>query len=311
MKPGVEATNRQDLTLPVFDNVLLCTDFSPASVAATEVAVKLCSARAVRLTIMHVSEYGPTPSITDEGLQYILSLVEKEHHNLKMVTDELVQKGIQAEPIFVEGSAASAILEHIARSHVDLAIVGMTAARGMDRLLFGSTAESIFRRALCPVVTAGPKCEASPMDGRGGPVIFATDFDDSSLDALRYAVALAEIIESPVHVVHVLPFTAKNDSDTVTRIIDEALHLLTFKMDGGNAVPHCEVLHGSDVSHAVVEYAKAHNAAFLVLGVRRRSRIAAHLPPHRTFRIMMTASCPVLTVGYDLEPALATAAHCF
>jgi len=92
--------------------------------------------------------------------------------------------------------------------------------------------------------------------------------------------------------------------------VGDALHLLTLRIPADGAVPHCEILHGSDVSHAVTEYAKDQNAAFIVLGVRRKSAIAAHLPPHRTFRIIMTASCPVLTVAYELEPALATAASC-
>jgi nucleotide-binding universal stress UspA family protein len=300
---------QSEISLPKFDNVLLCTDFSPASQAAIDTALKLCKARDALLTILHVSEYGPMPAITDEGLDYVLGLVKKEYSSLKSVTENLAGSGVHAQSVMLEGNAASNILDHIQANHIDLAIVGTTAAKGLERLFFGSTAESIFRRASCPVLTVGPKSESTP-DGGARPVIFATDFDESSLDALRYAVAIKEIIGSPLHVVHVLPSTVGDHNTTVPTIIGEALRLVGTRVPADGSLPHCEILHGSDVSHAVVEYADTWNASFIVLGVRRRSAIYAHLPPHRTFRIIMTAPCPVLTVGYDLQSALAIAAGC-
>ena len=311
MNPTIEATNiRTKTEFPKLENVLLCTDFSPASQAAGNVALQLCKGRDARLTVMHVSEYGPMPAITDEGLDYALGLVVKERRHLKSVTDEFSQNGAHAEAVMDEGSAASTILEHIERCHNDLAIVGTTAAKGLDRLLFGSTAESIFRRASCPILTVGPKLESS-ISTRGRPIIFATDFDETSLDALRYAISLAEIIRSPLHVVHVLPLPVGDDRDLASRIVGEALRLVSMRVPPDGSVPHCEMLHGTDVSHSVVEYARAQDAAFIVLGVRRRSAISTHLPPHRTFRIIMTAPCPVLTVAYDQQSALATAAGCY
>lgn len=305
MNPTVEATQTQrQIVLPKFDNILLCTDFSAASQAATNVAMQLCKGRDARVTVVHVSEYGPMPAITDEGLDYALGLFEKERRNLKSVADQMVQNGVPAESIMLEGNAVSNILDHIAHANTDLAIVGTTAARGVERLLLGSTAESIFRRAPCPIITVGPGLTPAGVDQRGRPVIFATDFDDRSLNALRYAASLAEIFGSRLHVVHVLPLTVRDDSgDVVPSIVGDALHLLTLRIPADGALPHCEILHGSDVSHAVTEYARAQNAAFIVLGIRSRSAIATHLPPHRTFRIIMTACCPVLTVAYDPQPA--------
>lgn len=301
MSPTTKATIIELPTgSPKFENVLLCTDFSPASTAAASAAVQLCSGRDAHLTVMHVSEYGPMPAITDESLDYVLGLVEQEQRKLARVTNELMEGGVHAEAMMDEGSAASIILEHITRRHIDLAILGTSGANGLDRLLFGSTAESIFRRAACPILTVGPKLVSIAMNVRGSPVIFATDFNDSSLDALRHAASFAEIIGSPLHVVHVLPLTAKQGTTLVPAIVENALRLVAMRIPPDGPVPHCQILRGSDVSHAVVDYANAQNAAFIVLGVRRKSAIAAHLPPQRTFRIMMTAPCPVLTVAYEV-----------
>lgn len=311
MNPTMEVrTAEPPAKFPRFQNVLLCTDFSPASKMAAQVALQLCKRNEARVTVMHVSEYGPMPAITDEGLDYALGLVEKERRSLKGVTEELLQNGVHAESVMDEGSAASIILEHIERCHIDLAIMGTTAAQGFERLVFGSTAESIFRRALCPVITVGPKLEPATMKAEGRPVLFATDFDDGSLDALRYAASLAEINGSPLHVVHVLPLTVSKDSNTIPAIVAEALRLVSLRVPPNGFAPHCEVLRGGDVSHAVVEYAGAENAAFIVMGIRRRSIVSAHLPPHRTFRIIMTAPCPVLTIAYEQQAALSTVGAC-
>jgi len=313
MNPTVEATQSQpQKALPKFDNILLCTDFSAASEAATSVCVQLSKGREVRVTVVHVSEYGPMPATTDEGLDYVLGLFEKERRNLKSVADQMLQNDVQTESIMLEGNAVSNILDYIGQSNIDLAIVGTSAARGVERLLLGSTAESIFRRAPCPIITVGPGLTPAGVAQRGRPVIFATDFDDRSLNALPCAASLAEILGSRLHVVHVLPLTVRDDrGEVVPSIMGDALHLVTLRIPADGALPHCEILHGSDVSHAITEYAKAQNAAFIVLGVRSRSAIASHLPPQRTFRIVMTATCPVLTVASDPQPALATAAACF
>ena len=295
-------TRRTCTSLPTFQKVLLCTDFSETSRAAQEAAIRLCQGRDVRLTAMHVSQYGPMPAITDEDLDYVLGLTAKEHRALQEVTVQLQNQGIQVEPVMAEGHAASMILEEIRRRDIDLAIIGTEAAQGLNRYVFGSTAEAIFRRAPCPVLTVRQTSSPPSSQKHGRPVIFATDFDDCSLYALRYAACLAEMNRSPLHIVHVLPLTA-DGGEAATSIMREALQHLAVSLPVDGTVPHCEVLFGSDVSHAIVEYAMRQDADFIAMGVRRKSTLAAHLPPHRTFRIIMTATCPVLTVTCEAANA--------
>ena len=261
----------------------------------------------MQLTVMHVSEYGPMPAVTDESLDYVLGLTAKEHRALQELTVQLRNQGIQVEPVMAEGNAASMILEGIRRRDIDLAIIGTEASRGFNRFVFGSTAEAIFRRAPCPVLTVRQTLSSPSSQKHGRPVVFATDFDDCSLHALRYAACLAEMNRSPLHIVHVLPLTA-DGGETATLIMREALRHLAVSLPADGTVPHCEVVFGRDVSHAIVEYAMEQDADFIAMGVRRKSTLAAHLPPHRIFRIVMTTTCPVLTVACEPESALHLAA---
>lgn len=59
----------------------------------------------------------------------------------------------------------------------------------------------------------------------------------------------------------------------------------------------CNVIYNSEISHAIVDYAKDHKAAFIVLGVRHGPVLSSHLPPYLTYRMIATAPCPVLTVS--------------
>jgi len=237
-------------------------------------------------------------AVTEEGLDYILGLTAKEHRALQAVTLQMSSKGIQVEPVMAEGTAAALILEEIERRKIDLAIIGTEAAKGLNRFVFGSTAEEIFRRAPCAVLTVRQTLSFPSSQKHGRPVVFSTDFEDCSLHALRYAASLAEMNRSPLHIVHVLPPTAER-GEAAPLIMKEALRQLAVSLPADGTLPHCEVLVGRDVSHTVVEYAKEQDADFIAIGARRKSSLAAHLPPHRVFRIIMTATCPVLTVACE------------
>lgn len=58
---------------------------------------------------------------------------------------------------FVEGPAAVAISELAGSSEADVVVVGTTQRHGLERLLMGSTAESIFEYAPCNVLAIKPE----------------------------------------------------------------------------------------------------------------------------------------------------------
>ena len=62
--------------------------------------------------------------------------------------------------------------------------------------------------------------------------------------------------------------------------------------------PTCATTFGSEISYAVVDYAREHNAKMIVLGVRQASLLASHVPEHITYRIITEANCPVLTMAF-------------
>lgn len=292
-------------------HLLLCTDFSAAAHGAFDAAVHLCEYTKSKVTVLHVCELGPMPATTDVGIAYTERLYAEREKKLREVVKELQALGVEARSLSLDGNAPSIILEQIERVGFDLVVIGTRATLGMERLIFGSTAEAVFRRASCPVMTVGRQgCFSVPPDVFA-PIVFATDFHESHEQSVKYAAGLANRLGTVLHCVHVLPLSDKDKRDAIPEgIMKEALSRLTHQGGLCQMPPMCDVLYGSDVSHAIVDYATAQKAQLIVLGVRRKTRVAAHLPPQRTYRIIMTAPCPVLTLSTERDGALSIAAGC-
>jgi nucleotide-binding universal stress UspA family protein len=60
---------------------------------------------------------------------------------------------VEASYLLLEGDAADEILRTADKEGCDLIVMGTHGRSGLDRLLAGSVAESVMRRAKCPVLT--------------------------------------------------------------------------------------------------------------------------------------------------------------
>ncbi len=210
------------------------------------------------------------------------------------------------------GLPSLAILDTIRAESIDLAILGTNALHGFERLVFGSTAEAIIRNADCPVYTVGPR--AAKAIHENGPVVFATDFNLVTTGAIRYAAALSKVYDCPLHCLHVLPRNTEGTSAnrTIPAIMRGALKHIADEGDMPVSQPACVVVFGSEISNAVLEYARREQAQLIVLGVRQASMMTSHLPEHIAYRIIAEAPCPVMTIAFPTQrEIMPTAAACF
>ena len=140
-----------------FDKILFATDFSESSEHAFQYALTLAKQFKSQLTILHVINepvdlrgfYVPHVSFEnlekeiEEGAQQMMTKFCATHITDFSNYESLIVTGIPYEEIlkFAEKNAASFI------------VLGTQGRSGIDHLLFGSTAERVVRKALCPVVT--------------------------------------------------------------------------------------------------------------------------------------------------------------
>ena len=189
----------------------------------------------------------------------------------------------------------------IEEHHIDLVVIGTHGREGLKKLVLGSVAEEVFRRAPCPVVTVGPHVAPECFEqGRLRRVLFATDLLASSLHAQTHAVSLAQLHQASLTVVHAIPCATPWEDVGPITVADEeisaarsqALHLLP---DGVQADVVVEVGLPDQI---IVEVARRQKASMIVIGLHPQTSafVAEHLPWTTAHHVVCNAHCPVMTV---------------
>jgi len=131
--------------------ILVPTDFSGSSADALAVAACLARQTGARLILLHVMGQ----PVFLEGAGFVPFDLEMYRNELR---DKLEQQavrypGIEIERQLAEGKPVAEILHAAENRKCDLIVMGTFGASGLRRLLMGSVAEGVARKAACAVLT--------------------------------------------------------------------------------------------------------------------------------------------------------------
>ncbi len=299
-----------------FKRALFASNFSAGFESALQAAFNFCQMNKASLRILHVCK------IPDSSGSKISLLVDAGAMGqdatllLRQVKERAAALGLSCTTRLESGVPAEKILETIDQGETDLTILGTSEPRGSQRGAFGPTAEAVMRESTCPIMTVGPvaadlvAADAAP-DAAHGPVIFATDFHSVTRQAIHLAVSYCKSADLQLHCLHVLPRTLKptHGDHTLPEILTCALKHLVATTTLPVDAPVCHVAYGSEISNAVVDYARQQGASLIFLGVRRASIFSPNDPLPIVYRIITEAPCPVVTILCDAEPDPESTAH--
>jgi nucleotide-binding universal stress UspA family protein len=133
------------------DKILFATDLSDASHHALALATSLARDTGATLIIAHVEE----PPMAYGGGEMYYAVEEPDREQLRKALCE-VMPADESVPVvhkLLVGDPAEAIVELAKTDHVDMIVLGTHGRTGLTRLLMGSVAEAVVRRAECPVLT--------------------------------------------------------------------------------------------------------------------------------------------------------------
>src|SRR5262249_33247405 len=82
---------------------------------------------------------------------------------------------VRVEHRLAEGDAAAEILRVARETNCDLVVMGTHGRKGLGRLLMGSVAEQVVRKAPCPVLTLKTPFEAEPENASGKATVQAAE----------------------------------------------------------------------------------------------------------------------------------------
>ncbi len=287
-----------------FRNVLLASNFSTGFEGALLAAFQFCLMNKASLRILHVGV--PATAGVENGRPLDSSSMEKGAAlQLRQMKERATGLGLTCTTRLEPGVPSEKILEAIEDEQIDLVVLGTSEPRGSKRLAFGLTAEHVMRKATCPVMTVGPVAsDLMTTDELPGPVVFATDFHSVTRTAIHLAVTYCKSTELQLHCLHVLPRTLQSahGDHTLPEILTYALKHLVATSTVQIEEPVCRVTYGSEISNAVVDYARQQEASLIFLGVRRDSIFSPNDSLPIVYRIIAEAPCPVVTILCDADP---------
>jgi nucleotide-binding universal stress UspA family protein len=135
-----------------FQTVVLATDLSPTSEAATTAALDLASSIGARLLAVSVVDPG---SLRVPGGRY-LARVDQVRAERERFAQELVTRGrtmgVVVDFLVWEGDPGEAIIDAAQAEGADMIVVGSHGRGAVGRFLIGSVSDHVVRNASCPVL---------------------------------------------------------------------------------------------------------------------------------------------------------------
>jgi nucleotide-binding universal stress UspA family protein len=301
--------------MSLFRNILFPTDFTPHARSALKYAAAFARAGQGRVVLFSVQTGNVPPNLMtlpervlhEQENQWLLQLRQQVH---ELLTDPLF-KGLEVEPVIVEGEPATEIAKAVRHYDIDLVTVVTHGRRGLSRALFGSTAEEIIAEAPCPVLTIRPPQHdfihhrGEKTEVRLNRVLLATNFRPTSFAAMKTARTIAEATEAELHAVYVigdyfeqisLLFPEEGHS-ALSRMRNEVKERMeAFARERGAQV----VVHAAEGRpyEEIVNLAAKIDADLIVIGTSVQASLFGGAPVlgSEIERVVRNAPCPVLCV---------------
>ncbi|NTU94010.1 MAG: universal stress protein [Chlorobiaceae bacterium] len=134
-------------------SILCPLDFSNASKNAFRYACEFAKSMGSKIYLLHIVE--PRPMAADMTLTYIPveeDLEKAAREDLEPLVADAKQQGVDIQADVMIGIPAEVILQQIVDFDVSLLIMGSHGKTGLSRLLMGSVAEGVVRKAGVPVL---------------------------------------------------------------------------------------------------------------------------------------------------------------
>src|SRR5262249_20919300 len=133
-------------------NILLATDLSPASEIVLQYAQPFAREH-VAAHKLHVSGADNYQLLCPEAFASTFNTFRDDRSSTETLSGLL--EGLPCEAPVHGTHVWEVIADVAARNEIDLLILGTHGRKGVQKLLFGSVAEEVFRAVNCPVLTVG------------------------------------------------------------------------------------------------------------------------------------------------------------
>lgn len=295
-----------------FTQVLCPVDLSDASKRPLAYAAAVAHWYQARLSVLHVvPTFDPIP-VHPGALEAPVRIVypmsrEDVLGAVRRVTQEAGIASADVDVIAEAGESAATIVDQAVARGADLLVMGTHGRTGIDRLLLGSVTEQVLHEAPCPVLTVPPHApETVPGDLTFQRILCAVDFSPASMQALGFALDLAQQAHGRVTLLHVIEWLAEHEPRTYAHfnvpeyrryLKDEAHERLRALIAEEPRLRGVEDVVGTGRAYReILGLAAEQHADLIVMGAQGRGGVGLALFGSTTQQVVRAAECPVLTV---------------
>ncbi|MDJ0787987.1 MAG: universal stress protein [Myxococcota bacterium] len=296
-----------------FRNLLVATDFSPLSEAATARAVSLAKAEGAAIHLLHAIRFPrvATPyeiSVPGAVWKGVAEGASEKLEAYRAALQETTQAVVTAE-LSDTADPVVALVDCIGAREIDLVVMGTHGYSGLRHAFLGSVTERALRTLELPILAVkGSPEEASKPIRR---ITVATDFSAHADEAIRLAAGLAERLGASLDLVHALelptdysPYSSAFGGELIKKIqeeVDGRLESLRADLAGRGleVTTHCRRGAAPVVISAVAEEGLSE---LIVMGTRGASGLSHVLLGSVAERTLRAAPCAVLTTKAPGEP---------
>ena len=292
--------------------ILFATDFSRWARRAEDYACALACSWKASLTVLSVAEF--MPGLNPDypvNQQYLADLLKHASSQLVDLKGRAERRGIAVTTRVATGIPSEEVITAARAEDSDLIVVGTKGKTGLEHVLLGSTAERVIRGAPCPVLAV--RTEPADTEQEEGAlsrpvtlqrILVPVDFSDCSLDALEYAVVVAQQAEASLLLLHVLEpvsygldftlgqsRTRHSEVESWTKRLEE----LASSCQSSNVRAESR-LRGGLPADSILDSAQTLPCDLIVMGTHGRRGISHALSGSVAEAVLRKARCPVLTV---------------
>ena len=280
-------------------NILITTDFSKVSKNALSFAAALARQYEAKIIVAHAVAPEPHLSVPVDPLPADADSTFLEAQG-KLAEFALGNSlGVRpAEMLLERGDVWEVISDIIQKNQIDLVVTGTHGRQGLKKLVLGSEAEKIYRKATCPVLTVGPHVTAlNDTNWKLKTILFPTDGSKTSLKALPYALSLAEENQANLIFLQLMPMAPSEYRESDEATAREGMRLMV-PLEAEDWCKPEFVARFEFPAEGILAFAKERNVNLIVMGVRKSgdSAVPEHLPWPIACQVVAQAQCPVLTV---------------
>ena len=137
-------------------NILVTIDFDKKVEVLIDKAFELAKSFNSKIWLMHIAAPDPDFVGYDVGPQYIRDCraedLRKEHREIQKLASELMEKGVHAEGLLIQGATIEMIIDESKKLNIDLIIAGHHQYGFFYKAFVGSVSAQIIKKSKIPVL---------------------------------------------------------------------------------------------------------------------------------------------------------------